>query len=302
MAKINPNILINMVKKCPFFIILSECLEYLSMVISKTNKKILIKEWIDHNGQAYIPDVIAGNNPELPFIKLSSSIPNSYGQFLRPNTIDISFITAIDSSNLFFGVLVHEYQHFISFIRALIIRGNENLAGTYYNTSSDLNPNTNIVSTNQVPDALVPWDQRLEEVQAVTMELLYGKDIYNNEIYHNFFNWLIGSNRKQTLDEVLAGKITFEALLDAMFIGEANKDHLVDYIFMHNNNFNWLKSNHMRKSTDMPQTPLRIRNTAQDLIIELVRRWAIINKPILMTMLRNRMADMDRITKEFNNL
>ena len=293
-------------KETMFYQVLDICLYVLSEELTKPNQKIFIREWKDHNKKD-VPAYIQGGKflrKFLPHIELSEdlgeSVSGTYFDNLLKIVLDYSKLWAQES--ILYSTLVHEYEHFISHIRANILKGNETLSGNqaYKVTSSDYDPATNIssISVNpswwgtQLQDSGLEWNQRFEELQAVLMQKLYASISSNNFVWR-FCELITQRFSNDVIRNLFNDTNRFESLLKSMF-NDKKISHILYRIFGLDTRFKWLIPD--LDDTFTPET-LQSRKQAHNLIERIITTWAITNKHAIIEELKKQIIGLKNLKK-----
>ena len=272
--------------------ILFVCCSILSKHLTKINKPILTKLWQEYNPSIRVPSYIT--QEYLPSIGTIHSLPNASGVYY-PQTISvvISLEKPGNTKGRFFSTLVHEYQHFISSIRSLIISGKTVLPDKgYEDTSSDYDPSTNISSTSTAGrDLVVPWNKRLEEMQSVMVEKLH-----SNKAIGIFAQYLIDYTSERAIADLLAGRTQYESMVVRVMSNNSNLRELLLSFFDQAKTFNWLTSSASNFFKDLgigigsflkdeDVDPVREKQ-AYELFRRIITTWSNTNKVFVIDTLR----------------
>lgn len=257
----------------PFFEILDECMMMLSEELTHYNDKIIAKEWKAYHGNFNIPyNVVSGML--FPSIIVKETM-KSGGLFVPPDQININYKYAVNKYS-FKEVLVHEYQHFISYIRSKLLGEIDAEAKGYINTSSDFNPATTI----DTQDIKVAWESRLEELQSFLHEKLYGGE----KAIPAFFIYFLFETSLKIVKQFIAGEVPYERMMKAIITNPQKvPKELFRAIKLYGTAYDeldWLLYPVDKRPKDL--TPERWIK-ACDLIKTMTLRWALVNKAAIIS-------------------
>ena len=275
------------------------CCSLLSKHLTKTNRPIFTKLWQEYNPSIRVPSYIT--QEYLPSIGTIHSLPNASGVYY-PQTISIviSLEKSGNSKGSFFSTLVHEYQHFVSSIRSLIMSGKTVLPDKgYEDTSSDYDPSTNISSTSTTGrDLVVPWNKRLEEMQSVMIEKLH-----SNRAVGIFAQYLLDYVGERPVADLLAGRTQYESVIVRLLSNNNNLRELLLAFFNQAKIFNWLTSAASNFFKDLGigsffkdeiVDPVREKQ-AYELFRRVITTWTNTNKIYIIDTLRKLVKEAARV-------